>query len=102
MLFLIIVEAGHNALVFNKITGLKDKIYVPGTHIRIPMLEKVIDYEIRPKPTVISSLTGSKGKFSTSRSPPLQKPSFHSLTSLINGITIAWPNTNYISCVHRI
>eukprot|EP00029_Vermamoeba_vermiformis_P004001 TRINITY_DN14531_c0_g1_i1.p1 TRINITY_DN14531_c0_g1~~TRINITY_DN14531_c0_g1_i1.p1 ORF type:complete len:327 (-),score=75.79 TRINITY_DN14531_c0_g1_i1:6-938(-) len=54
------VEAGHNALVFNKITGLKDKIFVPGTHIRIPMLEKVIDYEIRPKPTVISSLTGSK------------------------------------------
>jgi hypothetical protein len=56
------VEAGHNALVFNKFTGLKDKIYVPGTHIRIPMIEKVIDYEIRPKPTVISSLTGSKGK----------------------------------------
>jgi prohibitin 2 len=54
------VEAGHNALVFNKFTGLKDKIYVPGTHIRIPMIEKVIDYEIRPKPTVISSLTGSK------------------------------------------
>jgi len=47
--------------VFNKFTGLKDKIYNPGTHIRIPMLEKVIDYEIRPKPTVISSLTGSKG-----------------------------------------
>jgi prohibitin 2 len=54
------VEVGHRALIFNKLFGLRDKIYTEGTIFRFPWLEEVIDYDIRIRPTSIPSLTGSK------------------------------------------
>ncbi|KYQ94289.1 prohibitin [Tieghemostelium lacteum] len=57
---LVNVEGGHSAIVFNRVVGIKDKVYGEGTHIVIPWLERMEIYEIRPKPRVINSLTGSK------------------------------------------
>jgi hypothetical protein len=56
------VEGGHQAVVFNKLFGVKKKTYGPGTHFRIPWLEKVVIFDVRSKPRTVPSLTGSNGK----------------------------------------
>ena len=57
-----IVETGHRAIKFNKISGVRDGIFREGWHIRWPYFERPIIYDVRTHPTVIKSMTGSKGK----------------------------------------
>eukprot|EP00210_Caulerpa_lentillifera_P007236 g6923.t1 len=54
------VEGGHRAIVFNRIVGIKNQIYSEGTHLMIPWFERPIDYDVRARPNVISSTSGSK------------------------------------------
>ncbi|EEA04880.1 prohibitin 2, putative [Cryptosporidium muris RN66] len=54
------VEAGHRAIIFSRINGVQDKVYCEGTHFLIPWFERPIIYDIRAKPRVLVSLTGSK------------------------------------------
>lgn len=54
------VEGGHRAIVFNRIVGIKSHVYSEGTHFMIPWFERPIDYDVRAKPNVISSTSGSK------------------------------------------
>jgi len=54
------VEGGHRAVVFNRITGTKKKVYPEGTHFIIPFVEKPIIFNVRPRPHNIGSPTGSK------------------------------------------
>lgn len=42
-----IVPGGHYAIVFNKISGTKDKIYDEGIHGKWPILDKAYKYETR-------------------------------------------------------
>jgi prohibitin 2 len=54
------VEPGNNAILFNNLTGVRSHIYPEGTHFKIPLLERVITYNIRPHPEVFTSITGTK------------------------------------------
>eukprot|EP01114_Cavostelium_apophysatum_P020235 TRINITY_DN672_c0_g1_i1.p1 TRINITY_DN672_c0_g1~~TRINITY_DN672_c0_g1_i1.p1 ORF type:complete len:314 (-),score=52.63 TRINITY_DN672_c0_g1_i1:245-1069(-) len=54
------VEGGHRGVVFNRITGVRQKVYGEGTHIIIPFIDKPITYNVRSRPRNISSPTGSK------------------------------------------
>lgn len=54
------VEGGHAALVFNKITGVKDFVYPVGTHFRIPYFDRPVIFDIRTRPRLIQSLTGTR------------------------------------------
>jgi prohibitin 2 len=54
------VDAGHRAIKFNKITGVKDTTYSEGYHLAIPFLERPIIYDVRTRANSITSLTGSK------------------------------------------
>lgn len=55
------VDAGHRAIIYNMITGVRDThIYPEGTHIKIPYIEKPIIYDVRTVPKVITSQSGSK------------------------------------------
>jgi len=54
------VDGGHRAIVFNKFYGLKDQVYEEGTHIIIPGIENPIIYDVRAKPNMITSTSGSK------------------------------------------
>lgn len=64
MRFNMIVDTGHRAIKFNKIFGIKEGIFREGWHIRWPYFERPIIYDVRTHPTVIKSMTGSKGKCS--------------------------------------
>ena len=54
------VEPGHNAIIFNKITGVRESVYPEGTHFKYPYLDMPILYNIRPHPETINSLTGTR------------------------------------------
>uniref|UniRef100_A0A915MC15 Band 7 domain-containing protein n=1 Tax=Meloidogyne javanica TaxID=6303 RepID=A0A915MC15_MELJA len=54
------VEAGHRAIIFNRIGGLGNEIYKEGLHFRVPWFQYPIIYDIRARPNQIRSPTGSK------------------------------------------
>mmetsp|Transcript_6679 Transcript_6679/g.20616 ORF Transcript_6679/g.20616 Transcript_6679/m.20616 type:complete len:289 (-) Transcript_6679:295-1161(-) len=54
------VEGGHRAIVFNRLMGIKENVYEEGTHIMLPWFERPILYDVRARPSLISSTSGSK------------------------------------------
>ncbi|KAI3390076.1 hypothetical protein SNEBB_004438 [Seison nebaliae] len=55
------VEGGHRAIIFSRLGGIiPDRILTEGLNFRIPMIEYPIIYDIRARPRVIRSPTGSK------------------------------------------
>ena len=47
-------------MIFDRVSGVKDKVVNEGTHFLIPWLQKPIIYDARTKPRNISTTTGSK------------------------------------------
>lgn len=54
------VEGGHRAIVFNRIVGVKEKVYPEGTHLMIPWFERPIIYDVRARPNLVESTSGSR------------------------------------------
>jgi prohibitin 2 len=54
------VEGGHRAIVFNRFEGIKDKVYPEGTHLIIPLIERPIIYDVRARPNLVESTSGSR------------------------------------------
>jgi hypothetical protein len=54
------VQGGHRAVVFNRITGMKEKVYGEGLNFNIPWFERPVIYDIRTRPVNLQTLTGSK------------------------------------------
>ena len=58
-----LVEGGHRAIMFNRIGGIDmNTVHSEGLHFRIPYFQYPILYDIRARPRLIKSPTGSKGK----------------------------------------
>ncbi|ESQ50433.1 hypothetical protein EUTSA_v10002059mg [Eutrema salsugineum] len=54
------VDGGHRAIVFNRLVGIKDKVYPEGTHLMIPWFERPIIYDVRARPYLVESTSGSR------------------------------------------
>ncbi|KAK4766131.1 hypothetical protein SAY87_007773 [Trapa incisa] len=54
------VEGGHRAIVFNRVVGIKDKVYPEGTHLMIPWFERPVIYDARARPHLVESTSGSR------------------------------------------
>lgn len=54
------VKGGTRAVIFDRLSGVKDTVVNEGTHFLIPWLQKAIVYDVRTKPRNISTTTGSK------------------------------------------
>jgi prohibitin 1 len=54
------VKGGTRAVIFDRLSGVKDNVVNEGTHFLIPWLQKSIIYDVRTKPRNISTTTGSK------------------------------------------
>ncbi|GAB2297262.1 Prohibitin-1, subunit of the prohibitin complex (Phb1p-Phb2p) [Dionaea muscipula] len=54
------VDGGHRAIVFNRIYGIKDKVYPEGTHFIIPWFERPVIYDVRARPHLVESTSGSR------------------------------------------
>ncbi|XP_076452032.1 prohibitin-2-like [Babylonia areolata] len=54
------VEGGHRAIIFSRLGGVQEDVFVEGLHLRVPWFQYPIIYDIRSRPRKISSPTGSK------------------------------------------
>lgn len=54
------VDGGKRAVIFDKISGVQQKVVGEGTHFKIPFIQEPIIMDIRSRPRVIHSATGTK------------------------------------------
>jgi len=54
------VKGGNRAIIFDRLSGVREGVVNEGTHFLIPWLQKAIIYDVRTKPRNISTTTGSK------------------------------------------
>jgi hypothetical protein len=54
------VKGGTRAVIFDRISGVKEEVINEGTHFLIPWLQRSIIFDVRTKPRNISTTTGSK------------------------------------------
>lgn len=56
------VQPGHNGIVYNRIGGLNEtKVMTEGLNFVIPWFQRAIIYDVRTRPQLINSQSGSKG-----------------------------------------
>jgi prohibitin 1 len=58
--FVFVVDGGERAVIFNKFRGVQEKVYTEGMHFKIPGVMVPRIFEIRSRPRLISSSTGTK------------------------------------------
>ncbi|CAJ1946307.1 unnamed protein product [Cylindrotheca closterium] len=54
------VPGGHRAIIYNRISGMKDTVYGEGLNFNIPWFERPTVFDIRTRPVNLQTLTGSK------------------------------------------
>jgi prohibitin 1 len=54
------VRGGTRAIIFDRLSGVKESVVNEGTHFLIPWLQRSIIFDVRTKPRNISTTTGSK------------------------------------------
>ncbi|KAK3392196.1 band 7 family-domain-containing protein [Sordaria brevicollis] len=54
------VKGGSRAVIFDRVSGVKETVVNEGTHFLIPWLQKAIVFDVRTKPRIIPTTTGSK------------------------------------------
>lgn len=54
------VKGGTRAVIFDRLTGVKEDVINEGTHFLVPWLQKSIIFDVRTKPRNIATTTGSK------------------------------------------
>ena len=57
---LVNVEGGHRAVMFHRFGGVQQRVRQEGTHILVPWFMRPIIYDVRAKPRMIQSMTGSR------------------------------------------
>ena len=58
--FVFIVDGGERALKYDKLRGVGDKVYGEGMHFYIPFFQEPRIFEIRTRPQLIHSTTGTR------------------------------------------
>jgi prohibitin 1 len=54
------VKGGSRAVIFDRISGVKETVINEGTHFLVPWLQKAIVFDVRTKARTIGTTTGSK------------------------------------------
>lgn len=54
------VRGGTRAVIFDRLSGVQERVVNEGTHFLVPWLQRAIVYDVRTKPRNISTTTGSK------------------------------------------
>eukprot|EP00753_Platysulcus_tardus_P019410 PLAT7170.1.p2 GENE.PLAT7170.1~~PLAT7170.1.p2 ORF type:complete len:323 (-),score=181.25 PLAT7170.1:90-1058(-) len=54
------VESGHQGVLYSRLGGTGDETYREGTHFKVPYLHKPLIMDVRTRPHVINSMTGSR------------------------------------------
>jgi len=55
------VDAGYQAVIFDRFRGVQETVVGEGTHFLIPWVQKPILFDCRSRPRTVPVITGSKG-----------------------------------------
>ncbi|KAJ1733413.1 Prohibitin-1, subunit of the prohibitin complex (Phb1p-Phb2p) [Coemansia biformis] len=81
------VKGGQRAVIFDRLQGVKQTVVGEGTHFLIPGLQRAIIYDVRTRPRMISTTTGSKDMQMVSLSlRVLQRPNLNNLPRLYQNL----------------
>ncbi|KAJ1867587.1 Prohibitin-1, subunit of the prohibitin complex (Phb1p-Phb2p) [Coemansia sp. RSA 989] len=82
-----IVKGGQRAVIFDRLQGVKQTVSGEGTHFLIPGLQRAIIFDVRTRPRLISTTTGSKDMQMVSLSlRVLQRPDIDNLPRLYQNL----------------
>lgn len=77
------VDGGERAVMFNRFYGVREAVSGEGTHLRVPWLQLPFIYDIRTRPRLIQSTTGTKDlQMVTIHCRLLYKPSIENLSRI--------------------
>uniref|UniRef100_A0A7S1XDV1 Prohibitin n=1 Tax=Compsopogon caeruleus TaxID=31354 RepID=A0A7S1XDV1_9RHOD len=97
------VDGGHRAVIFNKISGVRDEVYGEGTHVRVPFLDVPVIYDVRAKPRVVQSLTGSRDLQMVQMTlRVLSRPDPNSLPTIYRTLGLDWDERVLPSIVNEV
>ncbi|KAH8171402.1 SPFH domain / band 7 family protein [Sarocladium implicatum] len=54
------VKGGSRAVIFDRLSGVKEDVINEGTHFLVPWLQRAVVFDVRTKPRNIATTTGSK------------------------------------------
>lgn len=54
------VKGGSRAVIFDRLSGVQQQVVGEGTHFLVPWLQKAVLFDVRTKPRIITTNTGSK------------------------------------------
>ena len=54
------VKGGTRAVIFDRLSGVRESVANEGTHFLVPWLQRAIVFDVRTRPRNISTTTGSK------------------------------------------
>lgn len=54
------VKGGNRAVIFDRLSGVREQVVNEGTHFLVPWLQRAIIFDVRTKPRNIATTTGSK------------------------------------------
>lgn len=97
------VDGGHRAVVYNRITGVKEEVYGEGTHFRLPFVDVPVIYDVRAKPRNIQSLTGSRDlQMVTITLRVLSRPEAQQLPNIYRTLGVDWDERVLPSIVNEV
>lgn len=97
------VDGGHRAVVYNRITGVKEEVYGEGTHLRLPFVDVPVIYDVRAKPRNIQSLTGSRDlQMVTITLRVLSRPEAQQLPNIYRTLGVDWDERVLPSIVNEV
>eukprot|EP01122_Echinamoeba_exundans_P013633 TRINITY_DN5989_c0_g1_i1.p1 TRINITY_DN5989_c0_g1~~TRINITY_DN5989_c0_g1_i1.p1 ORF type:complete len:319 (+),score=58.06 TRINITY_DN5989_c0_g1_i1:36-959(+) len=97
------VQGGYAAIKFNKLFGIVETVYGPGTHLKWPFFEVPVQFEARAKPRAIPTLTGSKDLQRVDLTiRVLSKPDVSHLATIYRTLGTDWDERVLPSLVHEV
>ena len=87
--FVFVVDGGERAVLMDQLRGVQDHVYGEGMHFRIPIIQSPRIFEIRTRPQMIHSTTGTRDLQQVELSlRMLFKPIPEKLPEILNNIGI--------------
>mmetsp|Transcript_15753 Transcript_15753/g.54696 ORF Transcript_15753/g.54696 Transcript_15753/m.54696 type:complete len:302 (-) Transcript_15753:180-1085(-) len=97
------VKGGERGVIFNRVVGVKDRVYEEGTHFMLPWFDRPIIYDVRTRPRVIQSLTGSRDLQMVQISlRVLTKPRVDKLPDIYRTLGLDWDERVLPSIVNEV
>lgn len=92
------VKGGSRAVIFDRLSGVKEQVVNEGTHFLVPWLQRAIVFDVRTKPRNIATTTGSKDLQMVSLTlRVLHRPEVQALPKIYQvGTSLNTPRTTYI------